>query len=77
VSLESYRDNRRTGWTYDADGRLLSGSNDFTYDAAGQITSFGFADPEITDQQFDGDRRRAKLRSRSTILLQVDCLTRR
>jgi hypothetical protein len=60
LSLDTYSNNRRIGWTYDADGRMIVGANQFTYDAAGRITRFGFADPYETDQQFDGDGERAK-----------------
>lgn len=57
---ETYTNNRRFGWLYDADGRLLSGRSQYTYDAAGQIASFGDEDPYMTDQQLDGDGRRIK-----------------
>lgn len=61
TGTETYTNNRRFGWQYDADGRLLSGSTGyFTYDAAGQTTSFGDEDPYATDQQFDGDGKRLK-----------------
>src|SRR5688572_30136869 len=60
LDVASYSNNRRIGWNYDADGRELVGANQFTYDAAGQITKFGFADPNETDQQLDGDGGRAK-----------------
>ena len=62
---ETYTNNRRLGWQYDADGRLLSGSNYYTYDSAGQISSFGDGDPYTTDQQFDGDGKRVKSVQRS------------
>lgn len=62
---ETYTNNRRVGWVYDADGRLLSGSSYYTYDAAGQISSFGDGDPYTTDQQFDGDGKRVKSTQRS------------
>jgi YD repeat-containing protein len=59
TAVGTYVNNRRQGWLYDADGRLLSGSSDYTYDAAGQIATFG--DYEFkTDQQFDGDGRSIK-----------------
>jgi YD repeat-containing protein len=60
LDVDAYVNNRRTGWTYDADGRLLAGSNEFVYDAAGQISSFGVYQPHRTDQQLDGDGNRAK-----------------
>jgi hypothetical protein len=62
---ETYTNNRRFGWQYDADGRLLSGNGQFLYDAAGQISSFGDGDPYMTDQQLDGDGRRVKSLQRS------------
>jgi hypothetical protein len=65
VSVDTYVNNRRTGWTYDADGRQLVGGNAFTYDAAGQISSFGFGDPYATDQEFDGNGRKSKTVLRS------------
>lgn len=55
-----YINNRRQGWVYDADGRMLSGESLYTYDAAGRISSFGDEDPYATDQQLDGDGRRVK-----------------
>src|SRR6185437_13204961 len=61
TGIDTYVNNRRQGWQYDADGRLLSSSSStYTYDAAGQITSFGDSDPYKTDQQLDGDGRRIK-----------------
>jgi YD repeat-containing protein len=66
TGTETYTNNRRTGWQYDADGRLLSGSSGmYTYDAAGQVASFGDDDPYRTDQQLDGDGRRVKTTLRS------------
>jgi hypothetical protein len=57
---ETYANNRRVGWQYDPDGRLLSGNSQYTYDAAGQISTFGDADSYETDQQLDGDGQRIK-----------------
>jgi len=62
---ETYINNRRQYWQYDADGRLLHGNSDYIYDAAGQISSFGDAYPYMTDQHFDGDGRRLKTLQRS------------
>jgi YD repeat-containing protein len=60
-SADSYVNNRRVGWSYDADGRLTSGSTGYySYDAAGQVHSFGDWNPYKTDQQSDGGGRRAK-----------------
>jgi hypothetical protein len=57
---ETYTNNRRVGWQYDADGRLLSGNSQYTYDSAGQISTFGDADSYETDQQLDGNGQRIK-----------------
>src|SRR5689334_10320749 len=40
AGTEMYTNNRRDGWPYDADGRLLSGGANYFYDAAGRISSF-------------------------------------
>ena len=77
LTLDSYVNNRRVGWTYDADGRVVAGSNIFTYDAAGQLISFGFADPHQTDQQFDGDGQRAKTVLKTYDTSTGSCLVRR
>ena len=57
---ETYINNRRQFWQYDADGRLLSGNANYVYDAAGQISSFDDASESKTDQQLDGDGRRIR-----------------
>jgi YD repeat-containing protein len=62
---QTYVNNRRQFWQYDADGRLLNGESQYTYDAAGRISSFGDDDPYRTDQQLDGDGRRLKSVQRS------------
>jgi YD repeat-containing protein len=57
---ETYINNRHQFWQYDADGRLLAGTDGtYTYDAAGQISMFGDVGYE-TDQQLDGDGQRIK-----------------
>ena len=51
----------RSGWWYDADGRLTSGSSGyFVYDAAGRARSFGDEDPYKTEQEFDGNGNKVK-----------------
>ena len=65
ISIDTYTNNRRVGWSYDADGRILVGSNQYTYDAAGQVIKFGFGDPYESDQHFDGDGRTVKTVVRS------------
>src|SRR5262245_7296439 len=52
TGTETYINNRRQYWQYDADGRLLWGNTNYSYDAAGRISSFGDWDPYKTDQQF-------------------------
>ncbi len=55
TGTETYINNRRQGWQYDADGRLVSGSSGYLYyNAAGELYSFGDWDPYKTEQQFDG-----------------------
>jgi YD repeat-containing protein len=58
ISTDSFSNNRRTGWQYDADGNLLNdGHRAFTYDAAARmIASSG---SNLT-QILDGDGRRVK-----------------
>lgn len=57
----TFSNNRMTAFTYDADGRVTLGSTGyFTYDAAGQVRSFGDNDPYHTDQEFDGYGERLK-----------------
>lgn len=63
--VHTYVNNRISGWIYDADGRLTSGSTGyFTYDAAGRARSFGDEDPYKTDQEFDGNGNRVKTTAR-------------
>jgi thermitase len=58
---DTYVNDRRQGWIYDEDGRLLSGSTGFFYyDASGKVYSFGDGDPFMTDQQMDADGHRTK-----------------
>jgi len=58
ISTNTFVNNRRTGWTYDAAGNLISdGSRTFTFDTAGRmIASSGGS----LGQVFDGDGRRVK-----------------
>ncbi|HXM47489.1 MAG TPA: hypothetical protein VN956_06435 [Pyrinomonadaceae bacterium] len=61
TGTQTYVNNRNPSWSYDPDGRLTSGSTgSYAYDAAGAISSFGDSDPNMTDQQFDGDGQRLK-----------------
>lgn len=65
TGTETYVNNRRQFWHYDADGRLTSGNGYYYYDAAGNAYSFGDWDSYMTDQTFDGDGRRLKTLLRS------------
>ncbi len=66
TGTQTYVNNRNPSWSYDADGRLTSGSTGtYIYDVAGTISSFGDSDPNMTDQQFDGDGQRVKSVQRS------------
>ena len=59
--VHTYVNNRISGWWYDADGRVTSGSTGyFTYDAAGRVRSFGDEDPYKTEQEFDGNGNKVK-----------------
>jgi YD repeat-containing protein len=58
---DMFVNNRKTGWSYDSDGRLtISDAGAYIYDAAGAIASFGDSAPNMTDQVMDGDGRRIK-----------------
>ena len=57
-STDSFQNDRRTGGTYDEDGReLLSPELNYTYDAAGNLISFGDLSTSQTGQRMDGDGR--------------------
>ncbi|HXD33732.1 MAG TPA: hypothetical protein VN643_21605 [Pyrinomonadaceae bacterium] len=59
-SHDTYTNNRRVGWSYDADGNLV---NDFrrqySYDAAGRLTALTSTNYSF-NQYFDGDGRQIK-----------------
>ncbi len=58
VSSGSFSNNRRTGWSYDADGNLTNDvTHQYTYDVAGQMTFVGVSN---LGQYFDGDGQRVK-----------------
>jgi hypothetical protein len=58
VSSDSYVNNRRNGWSYDADGNLTNnGSRQYTYDAAGRMIAVSGGN---LGQYFDGDGQRVK-----------------
>jgi YD repeat-containing protein len=60
-SSDSYTNNRRIGWTYDADGNLTNDlSHQRTYDAAGQLTLISSSSLNM-NQYFDGDGQRVKM----------------
>ncbi|MDX6530034.1 MAG: hypothetical protein QOH41_2324 [Blastocatellia bacterium] len=58
-SSDSYNNNRRAGWSYDAEGNLLTNyQQTYSYDAAGQMAT---AQSEtVTTQSFDGNGQRVK-----------------
>jgi YD repeat-containing protein len=59
---DSYQNNRRTGWDYDAEGNLLNGSDgSYSYDAAGDIRTVGSYDPvSTTTRVLDGHSQQIK-----------------
>jgi YD repeat-containing protein len=60
TSSDTYANNRRVGWTYDAEGNLLSGAGrQYTYDAAGRTTSTSWTGGYFNEFH-DGDGRRVK-----------------
>src|ERR1051326_6389608 len=58
TGTETYINNRRQFWQYDADGRLLAANGSYHYDAAGEIYLFEDGGQYRTYQQVDGDGRR-------------------
>ena len=59
-SSDTYSNNRRVGWTYDANGNLLSGGGrQHTYDAAGRISATTWTNGYF-NAFYDGDGRRVK-----------------
>jgi YD repeat-containing protein len=60
TGTETYVNNRHSGWSYDADGRLTMGNGNYCYDAAGQISSFDDGDQFKTDQVLDADGNRVR-----------------
>jgi YD repeat-containing protein len=59
-SSDTYSNNRRVGWTYDAEGNLLSDAGrQYTYDAAGRTSSTSWTTGYFNDFR-DGDGRRVK-----------------
>jgi hypothetical protein len=60
-SSDTYVNNRRVGWTYDADGNWLSGAGrQHTYDAAGRTKTITWTYGGQFNQFFDGDGQRVK-----------------
>ncbi len=57
ATSDAYLNNRRTGWTYDANGNLLNGADgSYSFDAAGRIKEVGSFDPvSSTTRGLDGD----------------------
>ena len=60
-SSDTYANNRRVGWTYDANGNWLSGAGrQHTYDAAGRTSTTSWTSGGYFNEFFDGDGRRVK-----------------
>jgi hypothetical protein len=60
-SSDSYVNNRRNGWTYDANGSLLNlPARQYTYDAAGRMKALSWTGGGFLNQFFDGDGQRVK-----------------
>ena len=60
-SADNYSNNRRVGWTYDADGNWLGGaSRQHTYDAAGRTSSTSWSSGGSFSELYDGDGERVK-----------------
>ena len=61
ASSDTYANNRRVGWTYDADGNWLAGAGrQQTYDAAGRTNTVTWTYGGQFSQSFDGDGQRVK-----------------
>ena len=61
VSSDTYSDNRRDGWSYDADGNWLSGAGrQQVYDAAGRTTSTSWSSGGSFSQIYNEDGQRVK-----------------
>jgi hypothetical protein len=60
-----YSNDKNTGWSYDADGRLIDSlETQYAFDAAGRAVSVVSVGAALTQEQvFDGDGQRTKLRS--------------
>jgi YD repeat-containing protein len=58
ISTDSFTDNRRSGWQYDAEGNLTDNlARQYTYDAAGRMSTVSGSN---LNQFFDGDGQRVK-----------------
>ena len=58
ISSDTYTDNRRNGWQYDAEGNLTNNiTRQYTYDAAGRMSTVSGSN---LNQFFDGDGQRVK-----------------
>ena len=61
ASNDTYVDNRRVGWTYDANGNWLTGGGrTHVYDAAGRTKSITWSTGDQFNQFFDADGQRVK-----------------
>ena len=60
-SSDTYSNNRRVGWSYDADGNWISGAGrQHTYDAAGRNSATSWSSGGSFSQLYDGDAQRVK-----------------
>jgi YD repeat-containing protein len=58
---DTFSNNRRNGWSYDADGSLLAGDNTYSYDAGGEVKIVDQNNPSGTMERFlDGDGQQVK-----------------
>ncbi|HXQ74745.1 MAG TPA: hypothetical protein VN844_29850, partial [Pyrinomonadaceae bacterium] len=61
-SSDTYSNNRRIGWNYDADGHWLGGQGrQHTYDAAGRIITTTWTSGGYFNEFYDGDAQRVKV----------------
>jgi YD repeat-containing protein len=67
ASSDTYSNNRRIGWTYDAEGNWLSGAGrQHTYDAAGRNISTSWSSGGSFNQSYDADNQRVKVTELNT-----------
>jgi hypothetical protein len=59
---QTYLNNRRVGWGYDADGRVTDAGDDYSYDAAGRSSYLEMSGPTLPTaaMTYDGEGRQVK-----------------